>query len=384
MNRIIFAFYFVAVNLIFPQEVIKPNVDTLKKSESSKTETPKKEVGIPFMKAEWKEVLAKATKEKKYIFIDAYTVWCNPCKWMDDNVYNTKKAEDYFGEKFISIKMDMEKEEGLLFKEKYKVEAYPTYLFFDSSGKISHRFQGPLEVDDFLVEVANTFLPEKAFYELKRKYEKGGKDEKTLYEFIFASFKAHGEVNSDLLEDYFDTQDDFLSKKNWKIMDDFVLDIKSKPFRYLTANREKFYPAHGKDAVEKKIYLTKMSYYAKYEDWKNYAIVAVAYAEKYSMNDWKDLDAIAWRLSEKVKDPKVLAKAETLAKRSIQLEPNFLKHETHAQVLFKLGKYKESHLVTMNSIRMAKEAGESYDNSISLLNLIIQKLLIQLDSKKGK
>ena len=42
-----------------------------------------------------------------------------------------------------------------------------------------------------------------------------------------------------------------------------------------------------------------MSYYAKLEDWKNYAIVAVAYAEKYSMNDWKDLDAIAWRLSEK-------------------------------------------------------------------------------------
>ncbi len=38
----------------------------------------------------------------------------------------------------------------------------------------------------------------------------------------------------------------------------------------------------------------------------------------------------------------------------------------------------------MNSIRMAKEAGESYDNSISLLNLIIQKLLLQLDPKKGK
>jgi Tfp pilus assembly protein PilF len=88
--------------------------------------------------------------------------------------------------------------------------------------------------------------------------------------------------------------------------------------------------------------------------------------------------------SEKVKDPKVLAKAETLIKRSIQLEPNFLTHETHAQVLFKLGKYKEAHLVTMNSIRMAKEAGESYENSISLLNFIIQKLLIQLEAKKGK
>ncbi len=383
MNKNLFlVFCFIAVNFILPQAVTKPDIP--QKVEPSKTESPKKEVGVPFLKAEWKDIVAKATKEKKYIFIDAYTVWCNPCKWMDANVYNSKKAEEYFTEKFISLKMDMEKDEGLLFKDKYKVEAYPTYLFFDPAGKIIHRFQGPLEVDEFLKEVANTFMPEKAFYELKRKYEKGGKDENTLYEYILASFKAYGEVNADLLEDYFDTQDDLLSKKNWKIMDDFVLDIKSKPFRYLTANKEKFFPVYGKDVIEKKIYLPKMSYYAKYEDWKNYAIVAVAYAEKYSMNDWKDLDAIAWRLSEKVKDPKVLAKAETLVKRSIQLEPNFLNNETLAQVLFKMGKYKEAHLVTMNSIRMAKEAGESYDNSISLLNFIIQKLLIQLENKKGK
>lgn len=379
---IVLLFLFTAINVSYPQAVSKPEI--AQKPESPKEDVSKKETGIPFMKAEWKDVVARATKEKKYIFLDAYAVWCNPCKWMDENVYNSKKAEDYFSEKFVSIKMDMEKEEGLLFKEKYKVEAYPTYLFFDPTGKIMHRFQGPLETDEFIKEVANTFLPDKALYELKRKYENGAKDEKTLYEYIFASFKAHGEVNSDLLEDYFDTQDDLLSKKNWKIIDDFVQDIKSKPFRYLVANREKFYPIHGKESVEKKIYLTKMSYYAKLEDWKNYAIVAVAYAEKYSMNDWKDLDAIAWRLSEKVKDPKVLAKAETLIKRSIQLEPNFLNHETHAQVLFKLGKYKEAHLVTMNSIRMAKEAGESYENSISLLNFIIQKLLIQLEAKKGK
>lgn len=364
-------------NEILPQETSNATPPT-------KPETIKKEIGISFVKSEWKEVVTQATKEKKYIFIDAYATWCNPCKWMDENVYNSKKAEEYFSTKFISVKMDMEKEEGLLFREKYKVDAYPTYLFFDPNGKIIHRFQGPLEVENFLQEVGNTFLPEKAFYELKRKYEKGGKDEKTLYEYIYASYKAFGEVNSDLLEDYFDTQDDFLNKKNWKILDDFVLDIKSKPFRYLAANKEKFFPVFGKDVVEKKIYLTKMSYYSKKEDWKNYAIVAVTYAEKYSMDDWKDLDAIAWKLSEKVKDKKVLVKAETLIKRSIQLEPNFLNHETQAQVLFKLGKYKESHLVTMNSIRMAKESGESYENSISLLNLIIQKLLLQLDNKKGK
>lgn len=379
IKKIFLLISMLAANSILPQNALP--VDNSKQV-SPQIES-KKEPGISFVTADWKEAVARATKEKKYIFVDAYTSWCNPCKWMDENVYNTKKAGDYFSEKFISLKLDMEKEEGLSFAEKYNVHAYPTYLFFDSTGKIIHRFQGPLEVDDYLKEVANTFLPEKAYYELKRKYEKGSKDEKTLYELVIASYKASGEVNSDLLEDYFDTQDDMLSKKNWKIIDDFVLDIKSKTFKYLTANREKFYPAHGKDNVEKKIYLTKMSYYSKAEDWKNYSIVALAYAEKYSMNDWKDLDAIAWRVSQKLKDPKTLAKAEVLIRKSIQLEPNFLNHETLAQVLFKQGKYKDAHLVTMNSIRMAKEAGESYDNSISLLNLIIQKLLIQVE-KKGK
>lgn len=381
-QNLFLVFAFTAVNIIFSQDATKQ--ETPKTADTLKQENSKKEQGIPFIKAEWKEVIAKASKENKYIFIDAYTTWCSPCKWMDENVYSSKKAEEYFSQKFISIKMDMEKEEGLIFKEKYRVDAYPTYLFFNPSGKVVHRFQGPLEVDNFIKEVDNTFNPEKAFYDLKRKYEKGTKDEKTLFEFIYASYKAMGEVNQDLLEDYFDTQDDYLSKKNWQILDEFVLDIKIRPFRYLTANKEKFYPVYGKDTVEKKIYLTKMSYYSKKEDWKNYATVATTYAEKYSMNDWKDLDAIAWKLSEKVKDLKVLSKAEMLAKRSIQLEPNFLNHETHAQVLYKLGKYKEAHLVTMNSIRMAKEAGESYDNSINLLNLIIQKLLAQIEKKKGK
>ena len=140
MRKLILAFTFIAVNIVFAQEAIK--ADASKKVDAAKTEIPKKEIGIPFLKSDWKEAVAKATKEKKYLFIDAYTVWCNPCKWMDTNVYNSKKAEDYFGEKFISIKMDMEKDEGLFLKDKYKVEAYPTYLFFDPTGKKSTNWFG--------------------------------------------------------------------------------------------------------------------------------------------------------------------------------------------------------------------------------------------------
>ncbi|HMV43506.1 MAG TPA: hypothetical protein PKD50_13270, partial [Leptospiraceae bacterium] len=82
-NKSIFLIILLAVNSILPQA--SPVNEPAKKTEQA-VET-KKEVGISFVNSEWKDVVAKATKEKKFIFIDAFTTWCSPCKWMDENVY---------------------------------------------------------------------------------------------------------------------------------------------------------------------------------------------------------------------------------------------------------------------------------------------------------
>ena len=41
--------------------------------------------GINFEKSSFETLLAKAKKEKKLVFVDAYAVWCGPCKLMDKN-----------------------------------------------------------------------------------------------------------------------------------------------------------------------------------------------------------------------------------------------------------------------------------------------------------
>lgn len=41
---------------------------------------------IVFEKGTWEEVKEKAAKENKPIFVDAYTTWCGPCKWMAKNI----------------------------------------------------------------------------------------------------------------------------------------------------------------------------------------------------------------------------------------------------------------------------------------------------------
>ncbi|MBT8327858.1 MAG: thioredoxin family protein [Bacteroidia bacterium] len=92
--------------------------------------------GISFQKDSYSEVkkLAKATN--KIIFIDAYTVWCGPCKKMAANVFTDKEVGTFFNTNFYNVKMDMEKAEGMLFARRYNVNFYPTLLFVRPDGSV--------------------------------------------------------------------------------------------------------------------------------------------------------------------------------------------------------------------------------------------------------
>ena len=71
--------------------------------------------GIQFSEGSWAEIKAKAKAEKKYIFVDAYAVWCGPCKWMAKEVFTDAKVGETYNKQFVSYKFDMEKGEGLDF-----------------------------------------------------------------------------------------------------------------------------------------------------------------------------------------------------------------------------------------------------------------------------
>ena len=65
--------------------------------------------GVSFIKDKpWEEVLKLAAAEDKLIFMDAYTTWCGPCKKMDRQVFPLESVGNFYNDKFISVKMDME------------------------------------------------------------------------------------------------------------------------------------------------------------------------------------------------------------------------------------------------------------------------------------
>jgi thiol:disulfide interchange protein len=108
--------------------------------------------GIEFFKGTWAQALEKAKQENKPVFVDAYTVWCGPCKYMAASVFTVDSVGEYYNKNFINYKFDMEKGEGPEFASKYRVTAYPTLLYLTSDGKVLHRVMGAKQPEGFINE----------------------------------------------------------------------------------------------------------------------------------------------------------------------------------------------------------------------------------------
>lgn len=106
--------------------------------------------GIRFESLPFKELLAKAGKEKKGVFIDCYTIWCGPCKLMSNTVFTQAAVGEYFNSHFVCEKFDMEKGEGIELGKKYGVTAYPTLLFLDKEGNLLHKMVGACSAEELL------------------------------------------------------------------------------------------------------------------------------------------------------------------------------------------------------------------------------------------
>src|SRR6187455_469801 len=91
----------------------------------------------------WKEIQAKAKAENKYIFVDAFTTWCGPCREMAANVFPMEKVGQFFNDKFVNVKVQLDTTANDNDEVKkwyadahdimndYKVQVFPTYLFLN-------------------------------------------------------------------------------------------------------------------------------------------------------------------------------------------------------------------------------------------------------------
>ncbi len=136
-------------------------------------------ISVSAQKINWisleKAVEAQKTAPKK-ILIDAYTVWCGPCKMLDKNTFSNKDVINYINENFYAVKFNAEGNEVVNFNGKkfenpgfnpnssgrnsahelssfLGVRAYPTLVYLDeTSGLIAPipGYQSPKQLELYL------------------------------------------------------------------------------------------------------------------------------------------------------------------------------------------------------------------------------------------
>jgi tetratricopeptide (TPR) repeat protein len=101
--------------------------------------------GTPFA-----EVLRRARAEKKPVMLDAYAVWCGPCKQLDRMTFADPTVGAWARKNVVAAKVDAEKGEGRRVAQRYAVRAFPTILFLDASGNELDRISGVFPPADFI------------------------------------------------------------------------------------------------------------------------------------------------------------------------------------------------------------------------------------------
>ena len=153
--------------------------------------------GVNFEDLTFDEALAKAKAENKFVFVDCYTSWCGPCKYMAQAVFPQESMGDFFNPRFVSVKFDMERGEGKELNEKFGVKAYPTFLILRPDGTLQHKIVGGTGMIEMFIEKVERGLNEKTSLDyLDKKYEKGKLNKKELVRYQIALLDANEEMKS--------------------------------------------------------------------------------------------------------------------------------------------------------------------------------------------
>lgn len=364
----------------------------------------------------WKAILATAKKEKKYVFVDCFTTWCGPCKYMSATIFPKEEVGTFFNQHFISAKfqLDSTSKDGEEIKKQYadaafiakayNIRAYPTYLFFSPDGELVHQELGSSEADVFIAKGANAINPEKQYFTLVKKYQAGNREPLLLKNLaIIARDASDQAAASEYAKAYLATKPDLENKETLRFIYETTTSSHDEGFSMMLKNPAKFetvvdreelqyalsmfiardeaekinYAFQKFDTTQWETYSTalaklypdyadqilvgfKTSTFGYKKDWKSYASAVDQYAKSKYINNTQ-LNEFAWTIFKNCNDKKLLTTAAAWSKQSFEKETkqNATYMDTYANLLYKLGQKEDA--LSWEQKAMAADIAQGHD-----------------------
>ena len=203
------------------------------------------------------KALEKAKAENKLVFVDTYTSWCMPCKYMANTIFPKSEMGEYLNPRFVCVKYNTEEGEGAEIMKRYEISAFPTFLILNTEGEVQHKIVGGSETaKDFIKRVAEGLDEDKAIGILAAKYGRGDRDIELLVKYARALLAVDDpltvQVANELISKLNDSQR--VDSAYWFIYEHPVLtQVGSPNMEYLLANTERFQKSIGAGRVNEKI-----------------------------------------------------------------------------------------------------------------------------------
>jgi thiol-disulfide isomerase/thioredoxin len=370
---------------------------------------------IEFRNLTLAEGFTAAKEEGKPVFIDCFTTWCGPCKWMSANIFTDEAVAEYYNDNYICLKIDMEKGEGIDIAKNYSIRAYPTLLYLDDSGETLLVSVGANREPQSYIDNGNRAKdPENNIpYFLGKKNSQF--ENPAFMSSYFSLMSEANMLDTKEVDRYFSTLEfeQWLIEINWRILMEATLGFDNVTFQTMLNNSnvikeekgeealtfisdrlyqdlgQQFYGAtdeEGKknylenktkleagDYLDKGLVLFRLSLleHQKSKDWDNWGETAMTGVKKYYWNDANALNNAAWTAFENVKDEMVLPSAVRWAQRAVELSEQHHIIDTYAHLLAATGQKESALEQELRAFNLAQAEGAStasYQEFIDELN----------------
>jgi thioredoxin-related protein len=172
---------------------------------------------------------------------------------MNTDVFSRKDVGDFVNEKFISVKVQLDKtskdneyvkswyDAVALIQKEYGVVSLPTFLFFSPNGEFVHRIPGAHDAASFIALSAEALDPNKQYFSFRNKLLRSSKIEpeqlKKLATMAIGVFEK--EDARKFANQYLATQTDLFTKENASFLYRFTWSGKDKGFDILLKHGDK-------------------------------------------------------------------------------------------------------------------------------------------------
>lgn len=212
---------------------------------------------IQFEHTTLQEVLQKAQKADKPVFVDCYTEYCGPCKAMAATVFKTDSVADFFNKTFINLKMDMLSADGKQYASTYKVGAYPTFLILDNKGKEIYKFVGGQSAAKFMGQIRSGINPKNRLQSMNKTFASGKYTDDFIQEYIKLKISLFELKDAkDIAQNYINSVpvSRYTLPSNWFLFTNrYLADVQSYDSHFLLEHWKEFLTPIGSSTVYKQI-----------------------------------------------------------------------------------------------------------------------------------